>query len=335
MYKEYKLKAQGIKSLCWDKENLIDWASGGKRIQLDGQVTNSKFLLSYSFDSAITSPSGLYTVIYSKYQTKGLILKNGNIIREINRSYYFAESYDYPVTLCQLEDGREVIIHCPNKYYQLEIEVLETGEILTINDKRDPSDFFHSRLAISPDRRWLISAGWLWHPVELVGLYDLHIALDDPSKFDSAHPSTPESDGELTSAAFLDNNLLYVSTSDESFGNISEIPKNHPKDFSIALWSIEQSKFIRTIECGGPIGELMPISEQYVVSFYDHPKLWDMYSGELIKEWKHIDSGKQNGSITKNNEPIPPIAIDNLNKRFAVANENSIDVIEFEPYKNK
>ncbi len=275
MYKEHTITVKGIRSLCWDGDSLVDWVAGGARYSLDGQTIERRVNYAYPFTSAIVSSSGAYAVIFAKNQTKGLILKKGEILREINRSFYYADLYDYPITFCSLKDGREVLIHCPNEYCQLEIEELETGKILTDSTIREPADFFHSRLSTSPNGRWLLSAGWIWHPMDLVGLFNVEDALNDPDKLDKSHDFTLDANYEITSAAFLDNDHIYISTSDECFDDESEIEENHPQSFSIALWSIKNNKFIKSIECGKPIGELLPISNRYVVSFYEHPKLWD------------------------------------------------------------
>jgi hypothetical protein len=46
-------------------------------------------------------------------------------------------------------------------------------------------DFFHSRLAVSPDGRFLLSAGWVWHPLSLAEIYEL------PRCWNSPAPWTP------------------------------------------------------------------------------------------------------------------------------------------------
>jgi hypothetical protein len=53
------------------------------------------------------SPSGEFAVIYTRLGTKGLVLHRGKIIREINRSFYHADVYEYPIGLAALKNGRE------------------------------------------------------------------------------------------------------------------------------------------------------------------------------------------------------------------------------------
>ncbi len=75
--------------------------------------------------------------------TKGLLLaSDGRLIREVNRSYYQAEAYRYPLVLCTLPHGHPGLVHCPERYNQLEVEVAVTGERLTANTDRKLADFF-------------------------------------------------------------------------------------------------------------------------------------------------------------------------------------------------
>ncbi|MFJ8014251.1 hypothetical protein [Streptomyces sp. NPDC096339] len=55
-----------------------------------------------------------------------------------------------------------------------------SGERLTCGP-RGPRDFFHSRLAVSPDGQHLLSAGWAWSPLGLVSAHDLEAATPNPS----------------------------------------------------------------------------------------------------------------------------------------------------------
>jgi len=72
------------------------------------------------------------------------------LVREINRSYYHAEAYEYLVAFAKLKDGRDILIHCPVDYCRIDFEEVETGQLLTNHSGRKPSDFFHSRFEISP-----------------------------------------------------------------------------------------------------------------------------------------------------------------------------------------
>jgi hypothetical protein len=114
------------KSLVWDDGCLVDWVAGGTRFHRDGRIEQPSVRYAYCFDAAVATPSGNFSVVYTQLGTKGLVLERGKVLREINRSYYQANRYDYPIALFCLPDGREVIAHCPNEYKQIEIELLQT-----------------------------------------------------------------------------------------------------------------------------------------------------------------------------------------------------------------
>ncbi len=127
------------------------------------------------------------------------------------------------IALGTLSDGRQVLIYCPAKYNPLEIEDVETGERLgyrllapdenlgpaqnsskdtsfdliaegdkepeptAANDaglQRQPSDVFHSRLAVSPSGTLLVSNGWYWQPHETVEVFSIDECVRDARRLD-------------------------------------------------------------------------------------------------------------------------------------------------------
>ena len=68
-------------------------------------------------------------MIFTSLGTKGLLLKMPHqLIREVNRSYYCADAYEYPAVFYQNSQIRTFLIHCPQEYCRLEVEDVETGE---------------------------------------------------------------------------------------------------------------------------------------------------------------------------------------------------------------
>src|ERR1700744_852527 len=165
------ITANYLKTICWKDNMIIDWAAGSV-CSLDGKVTQLEIVYSFSFDSAINSLDGSYAFIYQKLGTKGLLLKNGELIREINRSYYCADVYEFPAAFITFEN-KTYFIHCPVAYNQLDFEDVETGEIITNIKGRKPDDRFHSRLEISPEGKFLMSKGWVWHPLDAVMVFNI------------------------------------------------------------------------------------------------------------------------------------------------------------------
>jgi hypothetical protein len=94
-----------VRSLCWEGDELVDYAGGGARFRLDGSVANATINWAYRFDGAVRSRDGSYRVIYEKLGTKGLVLRGNRCIREINRSFCHAHVYEYPVAIVDLPDS--------------------------------------------------------------------------------------------------------------------------------------------------------------------------------------------------------------------------------------
>jgi len=114
--KRITLQTNGLMTISWLKDRVIDWGNSGRQYLLNGQVQElGGYYFSFPFDSAITSDNGVYSAIYQNLGTKGLLLKNGKILREINRSYYQADVYEYPIAFATLKNGKTYLIHCPNE----------------------------------------------------------------------------------------------------------------------------------------------------------------------------------------------------------------------------
>lgn len=303
-----------VSTLCWRDDVLVDYV-GLNRYSLTGEIINGNISWAYKFDRAISSSDGKYSVLFENYGTKGLVLEGDKLIREINRSYYCADAYEYPVTFFTSPDGQICLAHCPEEYNIIEIEDLKTGERLTDSD-RESHDFFHSRLQVSQNGNYLISAGWVWHPVDMVEVYDLS-NISSPEFFNLYHDEELNL-FELNSAAFINNTTVAVTGNGED-----------EKEKFICIYEIEQRKVLSKAKLSEPAGNLMNVDENFVIGFYEHPKLINIKTGEIVKKWANIFSGKQNSSISSQ-DAAPPIAIDVEQKRFAVADEDFIHVVSLE-----
>ena len=76
----------------------------------------------------------------------------------------------------------------------------------------------------------------------------------------------------------------------------------------------------------------MALGKRYVLSLYRHPKLIDLSTGKVIHVWTELQSGLQDGSIVSHldsDAKPPPMAFDPASNRFAIANRDTITVIEF------
>ena len=175
------------RSLAWVGDGLYDVAAGWRRFPLDGSAPKARYsAYGPGFDAAVMSPAGDLVALLHTAGTKGLLLNaDKRLVREVNRSFYHAEAYRYPLVQFSLPDGRTGLIHCPARYNQLEIEEAASGDPLVARGERTPKDVFHSRLAVSASGRYLLSAGWVWQPWSCLMVYDQHAALEDPARLDS------------------------------------------------------------------------------------------------------------------------------------------------------
>jgi len=317
-HKSSHIPCKNLSTLVWEGDHLVD-ATTSQRLELDGTFSRSEFLIGFPFDRAISlrDASALWAVTYDNRGTKALLFRNGKAVRELNRSLYHAKAFDYPMTLTKTASGRGVIVHCPRDYDELVFEDAETGEIL--GAKKSENMEFHSRLAVSPDGGFLVSAGWFWHPLNGAWL----CPISDITGMSGRPPKEADFSfgfgAEIDSVAFLQNDHLVVATSAEIV--------NGP--LRLGVWSIGDDRWNSTVEIGQVAGAIMPWRD-WVISFYEHPKAIELATGAVVHSWEHIYSGRQIGAIDLGEPAPPPIALDPVGGRFAIAGQDGVAVITLE-----
>ena len=183
-----QIPAKGVKSLAWHDNTLVDWAGGWIYFPVDGSSERLGVHYGYRFDTTLVSPSGRLVLLYEKLGTKAILIEveSKRVLRELSRSYYCADAYEFPIAFLTLPDGSEALVHCPQDYCRIDIDDAFTGRCLTQYPQRVPSDVFHSRFRQSPDGRWFASAGWVWHPVDVACLWNLESVLENPRLLDGS-----------------------------------------------------------------------------------------------------------------------------------------------------
>ena len=279
----------------------MDWVAGGVTYELDGTTSRARVNYGFPFDGAVTDISNKFCVIYQTLGTKALLLRDGDIVRELNRSFYCAESYQYPV--CFLTHaGRTLLVHCPVDYNRIEIEDAATGECLTERNGK-PDDFFHSRFQPSPNGVRVLSAGWIWHPRDVVEYFDVAEALESPDTLNTLKACSPTSAhvglAEEVSATWLRDDLVVLTGGheeepDES-GESSEAPRLRAR--GIASYDVASGAIRSSCVLSEPAGTVMRVDDSHVLSFYGYPKLVRLRDGVVVCSWPHISSGKQTSSI--------------------------------------
>jgi hypothetical protein len=330
------IPAKDCRSLCFHGDTLVDWVGGARVFTFDGVDHGRRVNFTYRFDAAASSPDGRYAVIYERLGTKALLLERGTkLLRELNRSYYCAGGYEYPVHLFRLPDGRDVLAHCPDEYNRIEIDEVATGRRLTSSAERKPDDFFHSRLASNPSGTRLLSAGWFWHPWDAVVYFDVAAALSEPAHLDSLSTHAPAAFNvelaEESSACWLSDDRVAVGSSaegedPEAAAEYAGAPRLAP--LGVAVFDVPSRRYVQSFKLGRSPGTMMRVDETRVVSFHRHPKLISLVTGEVLREWEGLETGTQTSSICRDVSPsIRPLALDPERRRFAVASEDAIHVV--------
>ncbi|WP_069164845.1 hypothetical protein [Nocardia altamirensis] len=327
------LAVEGAKTLLWVGGRLFDIAKGWQSIPLDGSEGSSIFTgYGDQFDAAVVAPQGDVVALLASTGTKGLLLaSDARFLREINRSYYHADAYRYPLALFTLPDGRTGLVHCPEEYNRLEVEDAVTGERRTVGADRTPTDFFHSRLAVSPSGRYLLSAGWVWHPWGCIAVYDLHQALADPTVLDSdGNDLNRLVQPEVAGACFVDDDVV-LSTAEDDPDPESELDPDELAPLMLARWSTSTKSFIWRTQLELAAGDLVPIAG-HVLALNSHPRLFDATTGELVAEWPDISTDSAESSIVWSRSFAGParVAVDQTTPRFAVTDGERITVIHLE-----
>lgn len=316
--------APGARSLVWAGDVLVDWAGGAATYQLDGVIKRAQVNFGGLFDACIASKDHRFAFMYGRLKTKGLLLKSGKFLREINRSYYQAEAYEYPAAFAQL-DGRTILIHCPNAYNRIEFEDAETGELLTTHSTRKPSDVFHSRFEVSTDNRYLLSKGWCWHPVDVVQAFDIPACVRDPSLLDES-TLDPTLCAPLNTASFVSAGTVLIGSveGEESF---ERDDRQGPLPGEIATWNIGSNVVSASVKVEGPFGDVYAIDERRCWDLYKYPKVIDIRTGQVLDAMPDLLTGERNSSIIWHLKLVPSVSLNRETGQIAILNDGRIDVL--------
>ena len=252
-----------------------------------------------------------------------MLLKNGELFREINRTSYQSAVYEFPAAFLNY-NNRTYLIHCPIEYCRLDIEDAETGEIMTNKVEREPVDFFHSRLEVSLDHQFILSKGWYWHPWDGIKLFDVEACMRNPRLLDEG-VSPPDVGTEISSASFInEEEILVYATMEEAMEEELEepIPQGH-----LAIWNIQTNTINNAVKVEGNCGNFFAIDHKKCWDLLGYPKQISLENGAVIDKEESIFSGKQASSIIHHLGLLPKIAYNQKSKQIAIAHENKIEIL--------
>jgi hypothetical protein len=276
------------------------------------------------FDACVVSNDPRFAFIYGRLKTKGLLLKEGKLLREVNRSYYCADSYEYPVAFAH-HGSRTILIHCPNEYNRIEFEDAETGELLTDSDARTPGDIFHSRFEVSPDSRYLLSKGWVWHPVDVVQAFDIPACLNDATLLDEAALDATIR-APLGMASFISSTKVLIG----SFEGEEPFHRNDgqgPLPGEIAVWDLPTNTISTPVKVNAPLGDLYAIDERRCWDLFKYPKIIDIVTGQVLDAMPDLYSGERNSSIMTDQLLVPSASFNRKTGQLALLCDGRIEVL--------
>jgi len=317
------IDAYSVRTIDWFDDKVVDWNSAGTQYLENGEKKQlHKYHHGFKCDGSITSENGEYVLIFQKLGTKGLLLKNGELLREINRSYYQSSVYEFPAMFFTFKN-KTYLIHCPFAYNRLDFEDVETGEILTKIPNRKLQDIFHSRLEVSPDNKHLISKGWVWQPMDIIELYNIEKCFENPNLLDKGI-TIPNVNAEISSASFIDNSNLLVCASQEGW---ADEETDIIQDGHIAIWNFKTNEISKSVKINGVYGNIFAIDDKKCWDLYKYPKIIDLKTGEIIDKLEEVNSGNQGSSIIHHLEDLPKIAYNRKTKQVAIAKDNKIEIL--------
>ncbi|MCF2527737.1 hypothetical protein [Yinghuangia soli] len=314
------------KSLVWHGDRIADFTQGTSW-NPDGSPGPSSPLYGEMFDRTLISPSGSHAIVYTERATKAVLLDvrsdDCRVVRELDRSFEYAEDFDYPIAFGTLPDGREVIVHCPSTAGELHVDEVESGCRLTAG-VRKPEEIYHAAPAVSPDGRHLAVAGWVWHPLCVAHVFDLTAALADPALLDQegfVADVTTAGDDEVTAACWLDADRIAFGlgrcTDDVDAGRFR----------GFGVWSLSAGGWLYRHALDEVLGRTLLASRGRIVSFYGHPRVHDAVTGRLIAEWPELPVEPKAYVCGVDQKPSPTVALHPDGTRLAVAQEDAIAIV--------
>jgi hypothetical protein len=311
-----------VQSLIWDGDALVDPAGGFHRWHVDGTEQSGGYATWYEkFDRALKGPGNL-RLLLETLGTAAVLIDGTSQIRQVHRSVYHANDYEYPAAFWPVDENTVRIIHCPDEYNILHIDDVRTGHRLTSRSTKS-IDMFHSRLCVDASNRYLMSAGWVWHPYNTLQLYDLETAIADPTHLDSRGLTMPYINAEVDSAAFLGDSVVVSTTEEEQLDD----PDENVGPMALGVFRIGEQTWQNISVLNEPTGPMMPIDDQYVVAFHESPRVINVTSGEMVHRWHDIQCGKAIGPITRT--PYPTISFAPNGSGFAVVERDRIVAVRF------
>ena len=311
---------QPLASLVWAGDRLFD-PIGAPGHELgrprSGWRTSPK---SAYFDLSFCNRAGSVFGAYKQLGTKA-VLFNSLDEDELDRSYYHADVTPFPIGFLSLKELDDTLVYA-KEYDTLVLASLRPDGQFPLSPP--VADFFHGRLEISPSGRWLMSHGWIWHPLSDIMLIDLDIVREDPSKLNSFETAMmPEPEG----CTFLADDSVVLAPMPQ---NENYTWGEHEAQAK-TLWVVDPltRKVLHKVAVDVQPKRMMALGTTHIVDFEGYPKVIELATGQIVLELSDLTTGTSREPWPCAVHPTVPLALDPGNNRFAFGEGKKVTIVEF------
>jgi hypothetical protein len=228
------------------------------------------------------SPRGDVAAIVHDYGRHGQVvdLRSGKVTMQLDGGDYHPETV--PFSLCFTGFGARTVMVHRSGWNRLDVSDPQTGELLIARESKKSEaarapdhrlDYFHGRLHISPDGRWVADDGWVWHPVGIPRLWDVHRWLN-------VNPWESEDGPSVRSLCdriyHWDSPMCWVA---DDLLAISGIGSDHEMLLP-GVRIFNAGTGLELIRIGGPRGALFAQHGRLFSVAPEGLEIWDPYTGE-------------------------------------------------------
>jgi hypothetical protein len=170
-------------------------------------------------------------------------LKAEEVILNLDRKDYQIENSSFPIQFLHVNE-QDYLVHASD-WNHLDIYDFKAKKNITYretNKYEAPGylDYFYSELHVSPSNKWILSSGWVWHPVSVLKFIDLNrwmnTSVDEPEQHNEADFSIMSYYWDRALCWIDDNTLAYLyDPREEDLDEEERAEQNFEEDTSYVL----------------------------------------------------------------------------------------------------
>lgn len=155
----------------------------------------------------ITNQKGQYGALYD--------IQKGHLIKDLDRKTYHTEQSVFPVEFIE-RDGKTLLIH-GSDWNHLDITDIQENKLISKRLNQYQSefylDYFYGELHLSPDKKNILSSGWVWGPASVFK----PINLDNWLSTNINEPETTRKNGYTIMSYYWDRALCWIDNNTFAF----------------------------------------------------------------------------------------------------------------------